>query len=1246
MKLARLSPGCCAIFLILLWASAVCAGLVWDESPSIVATDVADAAGVESPKEVFQLHVSPGGTVFFVWRDFSGHLSDSTLSDDLLRCCDGRMAFTDPCPSYDSLEYGGCEENPPPPAPPCISCDDPIACRYYYLPKYLGAIYVQALAPDGVFGAVETVTPFDPDSITAPDQYDAAMGPDGSLHVTWIEVVPNVPIDPAPYSNTLTFATQLPLAGQAQIYNRCGFDEFIDGRPDSVNWVVGPDSATCVDSCNQECDEIRSDVTTCQMSVPCWRQLAQLKVVCYRRRGPTGTWGPVHRNIAPWTDLNAPDTLRTCKTPVIAVDAAGWVYIAFEQKPVYYPDCAWRSTKNPAFAQAAKTSRGPFNTGQFDCFLRKWNSAINADGPTAADSTIRVTFDAYADSMPTGYTAHANFQGDAPWDILVEGSGETSRVHLIVARAPTIGDPCPGTEGFYQDCDLYTVSDDGGHTWSDRKLLARSLKQMYACGDSCDPQASILGSIEMRLAHFAKNAYDPVHVVYDHEFRKLSANCPNCPRDNSCFPNYSFEVFHRVLPSEDAESWEPPFSQFGNRVAVFGQDDPAEDVEDTVPVAVSAANGSLHVFWRRGANRIMHSELGASWSTPDTVVAFTSGTAPLIGCFDVVEQNGIFHLFVGERPDSVAGFAPDSEELPHPNAQGTTLYYKRGMLAPDDPDTVICSESPGTWDGYTCTWADTITLCENFEVLPCSTLVVLAGTVVRIAPRESEVDPPVELTVRGKLICAGTAEEPIIFRSTRSPERATVGDWQGVHLKGSSARARLAFTRISGAIEGIRDVNATTAEPSSCTSGDSIPAAVLEIENCEFRYNQIAGVYVKGNNATNTPDLLRVDTSLFQSNLKGLIVENVSVPDTGGFAIRRNRFLYNDWVGIEVRGKFNRTVVIDSNLVQGLGPDEFINSFDEPTYADIGMLYDEGADGANGDRLIVSNNTFYRTEGAGFQVNLLPDLLTGYTKTQVGVGDTTGLFDNLFYRTGVGMAFADARSNVFVRRNVLIHYGVGVWTSNGKIDLGSAEFGDGGNFFDSTGCGGAETCYGDATSPPLFSGYHIVRTDTATTVTLRARGNVWKPVNPPGAYLSCYATDYFSGPSIDNAWCLNGALVDAGYPEEADHWSVFQMPLKRAPNARPATPSVFALHSNQPNPLRKETRIRFDLPRRSEVHLSVFDVQGREVRRLISESMPAGSHEITWNGDDDRGRETVSGIYFYRMRAGAFEETRKMTLIR
>ncbi len=93
-------------------------------------------------------------------------------------------------------------------------------------------------------------------------------------------------------------------------------------------------------------------------------------------------------------------------------------------------------------------------------------------------------------------------------------------------------------------------------------------------------------------------------------------------------------------------------------------------------------------------------------------------------------------------------------------------------------------------------------------------------------------------------------------------------------------------------------------------------------------------------------------------------------------------------------------------------------------------------------------------------------------------------------------------------------------------------------------------------------------------------------------------------------------------------------------------PRQYRLFQNHPNPFNPATAIEFDLPRRSCVTLSVYNVIGQQISVLVDDELPAGIHSVSWEGTDHRGRTVPTGVYFYRLQSGDFAETKKMLLLR
>ena len=86
--------------------------------------------------------------------------------------------------------------------------------------------------------------------------------------------------------------------------------------------------------------------------------------------------------------------------------------------------------------------------------------------------------------------------------------------------------------------------------------------------------------------------------------------------------------------------------------------------------------------------------------------------------------------------------------------------------------------------------------------------------------------------------------------------------------------------------------------------------------------------------------------------------------------------------------------------------------------------------------------------------------------------------------------------------------------------------------------------------------------------------------------------------------------------------------------------------ASSPNPFGHATAIRFDLPGREPVELSVLDPSGRRVRRLYRGTLDGGAHTATWDGEDEAGRRVAAGVYLSYLKAGALSSTQRLVLLK
>ena len=151
---------------------------------------------------------------------------------------------------------------------------------------------------------------------------------------------------------------------------------------------------------------------------------------------------------------------------------------------------------------------------------------------------------------------------------------------------------------------------------------------------------------------------------------------------------------------------------------------------------------------------------------------------------------------------------------------------------------------------------------------------------------------------------------------------------------------------------------------------------------------------------------------------------------------------------------------------------------------------------------------------------------------------------------------------------------------------------------------------------------------------------------PAGAPSGIYTYDAYVGDYPDEIWGedhfdFEKLAADNGGPVVGDWYNAGESFDDFASENIASVPAEFALYNAFPNPFNPETTISFSVPQTSKVTLSVFNLSGQEVARLVDGVVQAGYNSYTWNGKD-----MSSGVYFYQLKADGFTSVKKCILMK
>jgi hypothetical protein len=160
-----------------------------------------------------------------------------------------------------------------------------------------------------------------------------------------------------------------------------------------------------------------------------------------------------------------------------------------------------------------------------------------------------------------------------------------------------------------------------------------------------------------------------------------------------------------------------------------------------------------------------------------------------------------------------------------------------------------------------------------------------------------------------------------------------------------------------------------------------------------------------------------------------------------------------------------------------------------------------------------------------------------------------------------------------------------------------------------------------------------------TKATFGGPSNGWTPA--PSVDLTAYAD---STVRISFHFTSDGCTESRGWL--IDDIQISSVVTDVGGDGQGPLPRIPTLHQNVPNPFNPTTTISFSMPAEGSATLTIVDVTGRQVRRLVDEVVSAGDHHYTWNGRDDQGGSAASGVYMCKLRTSIGTSTRRMVLIR
>jgi len=156
---------------------------------------------------------------------------------------------------------------------------------------------------------------------------------------------------------------------------------------------------------------------------------------------------------------------------------------------------------------------------------------------------------------------------------------------------------------------------------------------------------------------------------------------------------------------------------------------------------------------------------------------------------------------------------------------------------------------------------------------------------------------------------------------------------------------------------------------------------------------------------------------------------------------------------------------------------------------------------------------------------------------------------------------------------------------------------------------------------------------------------IWELDDEVVSIDSCYT--FYTDENSAGVYQVVLNITDNYQPPSRDTLNfVWEIVVEDGVTTQELLPALTTIYQNYPNPFNPNTTIEYSLKNDSKVSFNFYNIKGQKVKQLVRDQLSAGQQSVLLNGKDDNNKSVSSGIYFYKLKTGKFEKTRKMILLK